>query len=320
MSETDRNNSDSPPDRETPPWLQPVPEEELQADTDLFKGRGPLLAASGAALALVGLLVAAMLYLYMDDAQDGPPIRVAAPDGPVKERPEERGGMDVANRDKKVFDRAQGRDPASESAATLAPEAEEPVESLPEAQSAPDNTPESAPEGEAESAAPAESTPEQDEAAPDSAVQGQADSRSRLDGIRQTVEEKQAGGETMTGASNDVADRAPTPARKPEAPDDEDDGAAGTEKDDAPALAVDRFRVQLGAYSRRETADNAWAEAQRRFPDALKGLNHAVESVQSGGRTLFRLRAGPLEDRTAADQLCVALRAGQQACIVVGPS
>jgi len=79
------------------------------------------------------------------------------------------------------------------------------------------------------------------------------------------------------------------------------------------------FRVQLGAYGNEAAAARAWRSVRGRFLEQLRDKTADYEAVQAGDRTLFRLRVGPYADRVTADQVCLALRAGEQACIVVNP-
>jgi len=79
------------------------------------------------------------------------------------------------------------------------------------------------------------------------------------------------------------------------------------------------YRVQLGAYSSETAAERTWRLVRGQFSEQMEGKSAEYEDVQSGDRTLFRLRVGPFADRVAADQVCLALRAREQACIVVNP-
>lgn len=79
------------------------------------------------------------------------------------------------------------------------------------------------------------------------------------------------------------------------------------------------FRVQLGAYGSEQSARAAWRTLRGRFASQLGGLEATYVPVQSGDRTLYRLRVGMLASRAAADAVCISLRAQQQACFVVNP-
>jgi len=74
-------------------------------------------------------------------------------------------------------------------------------------------------------------------------------------------------------------------------------------------------RIQIGAYNSKEIAEEAWKRLVKRFDD-LSGANHAIEPVQSGGKTLYRLRIGAA-DKGAAGDLCGRLRVGGENCFVV---
>ncbi len=87
-------------------------------------------------------------------------------------------------------------------------------------------------------------------------------------------------------------------------------------KADLPATTG--FRVQLGAYGSEATAATAWRALKAKFPRQLGDMNPVYVSVQSGDRTLFRLRAGPITTRSRADEICISLRAQDQGCFVAG--
>jgi len=73
--------------------------------------------------------------------------------------------------------------------------------------------------------------------------------------------------------------------------------------------------IQLGAYSSEAVANSAWTALGGRY-SYLGSLTKTVSTVQSGGRTLYRLRvdAGSAE---AARSVCGRLRTAREACSVV---
>ena len=73
--------------------------------------------------------------------------------------------------------------------------------------------------------------------------------------------------------------------------------------------------VQLGALNDRALAEAQWTKFTVGQP-ALKGLNHSVEEVQSGGKTVFRLRAA-VADGKEGQALCRTLIAANVPCFVV---
>jgi DedD protein len=71
------------------------------------------------------------------------------------------------------------------------------------------------------------------------------------------------------------------------------------------------WMVQLGVFASRENADRLTQELKG------KGFHTAVSESTGGGRKLWRVRAGPVPERAAADQLNAKLRAAGHAGSVV---
>jgi DedD protein len=84
----------------------------------------------------------------------------------------------------------------------------------------------------------------------------------------------------------------PVPARDPVRP----------QAQEALAGSGDWF-VQLGSFSRRDNADRLGADLQR------KGFTASVQGGGGSSGTLFRVRAGPVPDRAAAEALAGRLAA-----------
>jgi hypothetical protein len=78
----------------------------------------------------------------------------------------------------------------------------------------------------------------------------------------------------------------------------------------APAPAAGGATIQLGAFSSQAGANAAWKAMSGRF-GYLAPLSHSVVPVQSGGKTLYRLRAsGP-----GAADICGRLRVAGESCV-----
>ncbi len=262
---TNEDQADLTAGKDIPPWLQPIPEGEDEA-IEAAARRRKLIITSGAAIGVIGLFIAVILYLY-DGADPIAPRHVAAPLEPVRERPNEVGGMQVAHQDKEVFNQVDGAGHRSD--VQLGAQPEEPLAELP-------NDPPLEKSNEVEDAiaqviASAETSPELTKPMP---------------------------AETKPVVEKSVE----APVTKPE-----------------PVGDAKVYRIQLGAYGSEESAGRAWRSVKGKFAAHLSGKSPSYEAVQSGSRTLYRLRVGPLETRAEADQACLALRAGQQACIVVNP-
>lgn len=81
----------------------------------------------------------------------------------------------------------------------------------------------------------------------------------------------------------------------------------------APVAAAGAWRVQLGAFSRREAAEALYRKLSGQ--NALAGKRPVY--VPAGAIT--RLQAGPFESRAAATRACAALSARGQPCFPVAP-
>jgi len=83
----------------------------------------------------------------------------------------------------------------------------------------------------------------------------------------------------------------------------------------APA-AKGNFRVQIGAFSSPALADKGWNDAAAIAPGDAAGKGKAVESVESGGKTLYRTSVTGFGDRASAQAFCDRLKAAGKSCFV----
>lgn len=74
-------------------------------------------------------------------------------------------------------------------------------------------------------------------------------------------------------------------------------------------------RIQLGAFGSKALAESVWKKHSARF-DYLAPLSHYVEPVETGGKTLYRLRA-VVASAAAAGETCGKLRVAGENCMVV---
>ena len=132
--------------------------------------------------------------------------------------------------------------------------------------------------------------------------------------------------EQTKDAIGDIAEAAIKPAQKPAATPVQEKPAAApkvttptvTPAPTPVAEATGGFRVQLGAYGSETSAATAWRALKGKFPRQLGDMSPVYVPVQSGDRTLYRLRVGPVVTRSRADEICISLRAQDQACFVAG--
>lgn len=76
------------------------------------------------------------------------------------------------------------------------------------------------------------------------------------------------------------------------------------------------FLVQIGAFSSASLADKGWNDAAALAPGAAAGKGKKVETVESGGRTLYRTSVTGFGDRASAQAFCDRLKAAGKSCFV----
>ncbi len=76
-------------------------------------------------------------------------------------------------------------------------------------------------------------------------------------------------------------------------------------------------RLQLGAFGSRSEALKNWGNIQSASGSLLTDKRAHVESADVNGKTYFRVQAYPFASKSAADALCVMLKARDQACFSV---
>ena len=261
MSDSDNNDLN----KDVPPWLQPVPETEEEGGA--LAGGRVRIAMVVVAIAVVAVFGAAIAFLYPTDDEQ-PPRHIAADSDPVRERPEDAGGLQVDHQDKAVLEIGDGA-PAT-SSVQIGAQPEQPVSEI-----------------------------------PDLPVESPADA------VEDTI------GDLAEAA---LEEEAAEPEPSVVAPEPTTPAVAEAEPEPATTQPTGGdYAVQLGAYGSEASAQTAWRAARGKFLGELGDLSPIYVPVESGDRTLYRLRVGMLPDRAAADAVCIALRAQQQACFVVSP-
>jgi tetratricopeptide (TPR) repeat protein len=76
-----------------------------------------------------------------------------------------------------------------------------------------------------------------------------------------------------------------------------------------------RAAVHLASYRSQKEAERGWAQIKRAHQELLGPLEHEVTKVELGGKgTFYRLKAGPVADNDAAQELCRKLKGRRQFC------
>jgi cell division protein FtsN len=272
------------------PWLEPAPE-----DFDQDVGDEPLIPRKW--LAIGGLiffaLLAGVIYaIYKKSSGGSAPMQVAfdkadvtdpriplieAPKTPVRERPADAGGMQMADTDKQVFDVIDGQ--VTEEPTQLAQGAEMPVDRPPPP--GPDENP----------------IPDVQPVEPPASILPDPVPAKKADPKPPVAKPAQKPAVIKT--------EPPKPAPKPTPAPDPVPGPT-------PVMATaGGIYVQLGAFSSRDRAEAAWGALSGK-----PGLAGVSSNIQAAGSSKYRLRAGPFGSRSEAEAACARLKASGQACLI----
>jgi hypothetical protein len=255
-------------------------------------------------LALFGFTAAAIAAGWfalgaLTKRQEEGTARIYAPEGPIKVRPQQPGGMAVPDRDRTVYGRMDGTPPPP--VERLLPGAEQP---LPRPQS-----------GAAPQVPPAPAQPLR--AAPPTF-------RDEMPPVaRSAVEPSAPRVPSATAAPATTAPAVAAPqAQAVPPPGSAATAAAPTAPSPAAPVAAPggRYMVQLAAVRDQQVIEAETRRLQRAHGDLLGNLTPTVVRADLGDKGVyFRLRMGPLADDAAAKALCAELEKRNAPCLVVRP-
>ncbi|MBI2236889.1 MAG: SPOR domain-containing protein [Magnetospirillum sp.] len=289
--------------------------ERFDADADSHQARAGHRLRTGLTLAFavvaVGAIVAAGLHFVGGRQMTGPGLPVIkADDRPIKVRPDDRGGMQVPNQDKLVYERMDGGE-GDGRVERLLPPPEQPK--APPRNGGPTAAlPSSKPVATEMIKPPAKGEPPAPRAVPQPKVAVQAVAPP-------AVVPPIAGPVTAPApiAPAPSAVKAPPPKVAVAAP---PQVAAVTPPPPAAAApkapAAGDYVIQLGAVRAADAAEKEWGRIQKANHDLLGALKPDIMRVELEGKgTFWRVRAGPLSE-AAARQLCTELSGRGQGCIL----
>lgn len=273
-------------DDEALPWLEPAePEDEDEGRAFPYRGliiAGAIIVATVAVLWFVVEWIGGGRGTDTVAATDEVPL-IQAPDGAYKVRPDDPGGLDV-DADSLTHSVAEGQDPDGELALDVI--SEEPVPVIPAAPA------QSAPAPEPGAAARATVPPSAQKAPAEKALPKPVEKPVAKPPVKETAK----------------------PAPKPEPAKTAPAKVAAPKPE--PAKAAGSFTVQLGAFNSTASADQVWSKLSGRV-GALGGLRKSVQPVETGGKTLYRLRAGGIASEAQAASVCSAVQAAGEQCVIV---
>lgn len=322
--------------------------DDVFSDDDYY-GRRPTTSKGGRSFTLIagvviGLAIVGGVAWYalkggaMNRLVPGDPQTVEADPNPYKIKPENPGGMQVENQDKLVYDRV-AKGAAPNRVENLLPPAEEPK--------APPQKPKAEPEPAKETAsADAEkkalenmvkAAQEPAKAPAPAAEPAKAEAPKVAEPPKpvQVAEAPKAEPPKPAEAPKAAAPEPKVEAAKPDplvaavaaatgkpveapkaAPPAETKTAAVTP---AAAPVAGAFQIQLVSVPSEDAANSEWKRISRKHQD-LAALTPSVTKAELPEKgTVYRLRAGPLPDKAAADALCAMLSAEKTGCIVIKP-
>ncbi|MDX1485278.1 MAG: SPOR domain-containing protein [Alphaproteobacteria bacterium] len=252
--------------------------------------RGKVLGAVVAVAAIAGF--AGIAWYATKQGRDDPAAvvpTIRADKAPIKVLPEKPGGMKVPNQDKLIF---MEIDPNAkkDKVERLLPPPETPVTKPAPPKAAP---------------APAQE-----------AAKIEKDPKATAGAVPMPPPEIEA--PPSKAATAKAPERAPKPEAVPEVP--QTTARATPEKTPAPVTAATGYRVQLGAVRSKARAVSEATRLTQRHKTVLGKLMVTANRADLGKRGIYyRLQAGPLADRSAAEALCRKLKARKTGCIVVKP-
>jgi cell division septation protein DedD len=286
-------------------------------------------------------------------AGDQPPI-VQADARPVKEVPDDPGGKDFPHKNKLIYDRLQNGDeaeadhlvprqedvavpalPASTDTAS-APAAPTPVASTdvatpsitqsvdgsPPATVAPGDDP-NAVDGGPRKVKTMVVRPDGSVTPPAGAAPAAAPADMQLAAATPAPAQAAAADQTASAPAPDAAAAESAPqqgATAPPAPAKPKPAAqsASVTPGAAPAAASTKYVVQVGSKKNQTEALASFADMQQKYPTLLASYRPMVQKADLGAKGVwYRLRIGPIADKTAATKLCTQLKSqGLPDCLV----
>jgi hypothetical protein len=303
------------------------------------------LAATALAGALVLGLAAVAYGFFSSGGETGAPVVVRADGAPVKVKPENPGGAEIANQDQAAYDKVAGAKPDGTQQEQLVTAAEQPVEIAPaEVAKVVDEPVASAPQG-AETAV--------TEAAAVSASDGKAEERLAPGNVEttaavptlaprrvKTLQIKPDGTvvpavqtaaapatqETAFAAPSDNATLPGVEIGTPLATEGATNNGSGSEQAVSPietasvtqdaAVGNGEWAVQLASQRSAEDAQATFQNLKRKFPNVLDGKPISVQRAEVSGKGVFYRVRVPTQTKEEAVALCDELKSAGGSCFI----
>lgn len=217
---------------------------------------------------------------------------VEADNTPVKEKPDDPGGMQFPNKDKMIFETIAGQSAEHPKVERIMPEAEEPVAVEENTQTA-SWVNDKLKEGEVKVE---EVKSETKEAFAQKAAKDEKTVTIEEDVVKSYRKEEELV----------VVKAEPEPVKKEVAP----------KVVEAKPAAGGKMMVQLGAYRSQSEANAGWEKISKKYDDLLSGYSHRVVRADLGAKGIYyRLRVPGFSSMDSARSFCKKLSAKGQACL-----
>lgn len=309
--------------------------DKVFADLDTGPARprpkaGPrVLPIAVAAVALIGF-GAIIWYAYSQGVRSGSEdaAPLLQPQGEAKTLPADPGGMDVPHRDKTVYDCTLNPERCVDGVERILPPPEDPMRpsvqpEVPAQQELPSQLATNAEQAPppppslltAPVAPPTLNVTASNEApVPQTAPVAPVTQPSGQQAATQTPATRPAPPPPPLPTQQTQPATAPAPAAAAPA------AAAQTPAAPPRSGVVSGWKIQLAALRSEAEVQADWARRQAQHRDLLGDLTLQIQRVEVSGRgTFYRMQAGPLADKAAADALCGRLKAVKMDCLSVKP-
>jgi hypothetical protein len=244
--------------------------------------RGPLILALAIGVLLVFGAVVWNTYRQGVRSNGGGLPSVIADAQPYKRIPDERGGLEVRDTDKRFYDQMDASERIPDLASLDGGDGSDMLQGGP----------------------PIDLRPTDDE----------VDGSDPDNGMPNSVADEVAELADLSRPDRGIDSEAPAPMPAPRAP-------LPPPREVSPQFAFSeggQYLVQVAAFRTQDAAEAAWRKSASEHPNLYRGAGKRIQRADLGAKGVFyRLRVGGFSQKTEADAFCDALKAEGDNCIVV---
>lgn len=214
---------------------------------------------------------------------------------PIKEKPEDPGGMKFPNQDKTIFETFSNTPPSAKVERVL-PSPEEPITNNEQTETVVEST---------------EQPKTEDVAGTTNVESNKTENEVKIESPAVEVEKIEA-----VGIDDKKPEVVKTTAAKTDAKPKPVEQKPATKPVAKPSTKSGTAKIQLGAFSSEKEASENWQKIQKKFP-SLSGKTPAILRADVKGKTFYRLRLGGFSGKDSANEMCKNLTTKGQSCMLV---